>query len=203
MKIEKCYVGVTCDLRRRFKQHSKSKYTIGKTIRHYKWTFDDNVKVIFSGPSNECYFLEHQLRPNSFIGLNEASGGEGGFTSYTATRSAKISKANKGVPKSIEHRKKLSLAAKEKLSGGTKNPNQREWKISDKNGKLYIVDGSLRNFCDQNNIQLSILRKHIGSAVPQPKLIGYGGFRASKKCSLEKRLNTVGWKILEMRHYTT
>ncbi|MDR3503009.1 MAG: NUMOD3 domain-containing DNA-binding protein [Legionella sp.] len=72
------YVGVTNNIIARWKRHTKSKYTVGQYIRKMNFSFEKNMKVIFTGSFDECFSLEKKLRPMKNLGLNEAIGGEGG-----------------------------------------------------------------------------------------------------------------------------
>lgn len=58
------YVGITNDLTRRIKEHSRK-----------DWFSDRTVDVFLQGQTEYCREIERKLRPNMNIGLNIASGG--------------------------------------------------------------------------------------------------------------------------------
>ena len=184
------YVGVTNDVPRRWQHHTRSLYTIGKEIRNRGWTFD-NLKVIYEGDAKDCFRLEETLRPTKNIGLNEASGGCGGYTIYTKERGDKISAALKGRKKTKEHRKALSesLIGKRK---GMDNNQAKTWCVIDPEGKEYTIKGMLQGFCDEHNITRSALRKHIGERVPPTN----SKYREVSEELTARRNNTIGWRLL-------
>lgn len=188
--FEHSYVGVTNDLNRRWKSHAKSPYKIGQTIRENGW--DQSImRVIFTGSDEECFLLEEQLRPEPNMGLNTASGGHGGFTSYTAERNKKISMANKG-------RKNTWITTgtfKDRDYSSEKNPNAKRWLLTSSSGEEYELRGNLTRFCKEKDLLETCLRRHTGTVVPAPNFSGYGGFRAKNETSLRRRLNTTGWRL--------
>jgi predicted GIY-YIG superfamily endonuclease len=191
-----CYVGVTIDIERRWQNHTKSRYTVGSFIREYNLTFQKNMIIIFSGDEESCYLMEEKYRPFPNIGLNEAKGGFGGTTKITLERNKKISKKLKGIPKSEEHKRKLSESRKTKnISKGSNNPNAKKWLIVSPSNDTIIVEGNLEGFCKENKLLSSCLRYYRGTQVP-PLSKGIGGFRAKNDESKKFRENTIGWKLL-------
>jgi hypothetical protein len=193
-----CYVGVTKDLKERWKSHTKSKYTVGNFIRTYDLSIEDNMIVLYEGSSEECFDIEEKYRPLPFMGLNEASGGCGGYTSYSQERNVKISKANKGRIKTSEEIEKMSKSKKGQHSGA-KNPMSKKWMIKDPYENVYIIEGTLATFCNDNNILESCLRQYKNKIVPKPNYNGYGGYRIKNSTSKNLRENTIGWSLYEMK----
>lgn len=190
---DSCYIGVTNNLLARFNSHKKSKYTIGRYIRKYNLTFE-NMIVIFSGSEKECFERENKYRPLPLMGLNEASGGHGGYTSYTLERNRKISSSLEG--RDITWNDKISATKKKlKQSVGEKNGNASTWKAYSPNGNEYIIHGTLDLFCKEHNLLSRTFRYYIDNVVPPPSFNGYGGFRAKNDKQKILRLNTTGWKL--------
>lgn len=188
----KCYIGVTKDLIRRWNSHKKSNYTVGEYIRTHNLT-QDNMSVIFHGTEEECFNMENKLRPYPLMGLNEAVGGGGGFTSYTLERNEKISKAMKN--RNMTWGDKVSISRKEKkIAAGSNNVRAKRWKLTDPIGNVYIVDGNLNKFCEDNKILAACLRTNLGTIIP-PIKVGYGGFRALSDEHRHLRENTSGWSL--------
>lgn len=188
-----CYIGVTINPEKRWKSHEKSGYYVSKAISKYKWCFEKNMKIIFEGEESECFSMEEKYRPFPLMGLNEASGGRGGYTSYTEERNRKISKAMKGKPK--HYGDKISATKKANGSSkGSKNVQAKKWKLIDPTGKAYILDGELFSFCEDNNLSVMTLRNNIGKTIGEisPKFRDHG-----KPMSREKRINTTGWTLFK------
>lgn len=184
-----CYIGVTNDLEHRWiTGHSKSKYRVGDAIRENGWSIH-NMIIIYSGSKQECFNLERELRPMPMMGLNEASGGNGGYTKYTSERNQKISNALKGIPKTYGD--KISKVRKENGSAkGEKNPKAVKWILKDPSGKEFNLNGSLFTFCDENKLSANTLRKYLNNVVPLPssKYRDYGKIEVR-----QIRDNTTGW----------
>jgi len=185
-----CYIGVTNNPQGRWVGHTRSDYVVGRTIRKHSLTFDENFTILYSGNEKECFLMENKLRPDTDMGLNIASGGQGGNTgSYdNAERSKKISEAMKGrkvtwMDKILESRGSYE---------GSKNPQAATWVFTDPEGNTYNVVGTFQDFCDEHNLLASSLRYHKGHPVP-PLEKKYGGYRAKNETSREKRTNTIGW----------
>lgn len=190
-----CYIGVTNNVERRWKRHAKSKYTVGNFIKSNNLSAEKNMIIIASGTEDYCFELESLLRPSPNTGLNEASGGKGGFTSYSEVRNKKISKALKG--RKCEWGHKISFTKKTSgIACGKNNPKAKIWKISDPFGKEIIIEGSFLNFCKENNIMGNVMIKHIGKKVPAPTMNSYGGFRSINDVQKQRRENTIGWSII-------
>lgn len=184
-----CYIGVTNKPLNRWKSgHAKSKYTIGKAIKQNSWTFDENMVIIFSGEAKECFDLEIKLRPSPFIGLNEAKGGKGGHTKYSAERNSKISKALKGIPKTygdkISISKKLNASSK-----GCKNSRAIKWILTDADGISYHLHGELFKFCEERMLSANTLRAYLNKQVPEIS----SNYGISRLHAMQIRNNTTGW----------
>lgn len=78
---------------------------------------------------------------------------------------------------------------------GSDNPNAKIWKLISPEGIVYDINGSVKNKCDELNIFMSTLKKHINEKVPKPKII-HSRYK-------EKTLNTIGWclKLIERKEY--
>lgn len=188
---DKCYIGVTNNPEKRWKSHIKSKYTIGKYIRDNNLNFDDNMIILFYGSSDTCYNKERIYRPNPNMGLNEAIGGNGGYSSYNVERNLKVSSALKGrnvhwIDKVIKSRGSYA---------GSKNPRAKCWVITDPNGIEYETVGNLSAFCEKNSLLNSTLCYYKGKKVPPILNETYGGFRAKNEKSKLLRHNTTGWML--------
>lgn len=91
----KCYVGVTGNLKRRLRDHSKADSVIGRAFRKYKDQM--RVQVLLMGPADYCFMMEQRivdaygtLSPN---GYNQTGGGIGGRTpapEVTARRTSSL-----------------------------------------------------------------------------------------------------------------
>jgi hypothetical protein len=194
-----CYIGVTKDLDRRWSSHMKSAYTIGHFIRKHHLVQSKHMIIIFKGTEEECFDLEALYRPSPMMGLNEAIGGHGGYTTYTEERNLKISQALKGKPKKKEHVKKMQKTLIEKgVRKGAKNPRAKKWMLTSPTGVVYNIHGNLTETCKTFNLLESALRHNKNLKVPEPNLNGYGGYRAKSKESLKMRLNTTGWCLKEV-----
>lgn len=189
-----CYIGVTNLLERRWKEHSKSEYTIGKYIRDNNLNFEVNMIVIHMGLEEECYALEKKMRPFPMLGLNESAGGNGGHTSYSDKRNEIISEKLKNR-KILWSDKVSKTRIKKGLAKGTNNPKAKMWELTNPSGNVIICHGNLQSVCEDNEILLSCLKRYLGSVVPEIDTNGYGGYRAKNKISLERRLNSTGWKL--------
>lgn len=192
-----CYVGVTNDLKRRWKYHSKSPYTVGCFIRENNLTYEINMKVIHMGTEQECFDVEATLRPRPMMGLNEAAGGCGGHTSYSTARNAKISAKLAG--RDITWASKISEARLQAGTGrGSANGRARKWKLISPAGEEYNNHGSIQETCKSMSLLWSTLNKYKGSTVP-PIQTGYGGFRPLNDEHLALRQNTTGWSLHEVK----
>lgn len=197
-----CYVGVTKDLKKRWKMHSKSNFTVGKYIRERKWTYDKNFTVIACSKDCEwCFEQEERFRPLPYIGLNEASGGRGGYTAYTEERAEKIAKFHRGKKKSKKHVENLKKSKKD-AHKKNKNPNAKKWVLTNPEGVVYNIHGDLSETCKKLHLLESCLRYNKGNFVKEPNLNGYGGYRAKSKESLIMRMNTTGWKLEEVQKHS-
>lgn len=198
-----CYVGVTSRLECRWKEHSKSKFTVGKYIRENNLTYENNMKIIFSGEDVECFELEEKLRPFQFMGLNEAVGGCGGYTYYDKSIEAKEkrSKKMKEIRKNADKSWGENISKAKKKNGaltGKTNPKAKKWKLISPNKEEYFIHGKLQQFCNDHNLLFNTLRKYRNSIVPSVIIDGYGGFRYISDEQNEKRHNTVGWSLIEL-----
>lgn len=190
-----CYIGVTDCLDQRWSGHICSKYTVGKYIRKHDLT-RENMIVIVETNKDKCFEIEKMLRYKPSMGLNEAVGGKGGYTSYSEKRNKKISDANKGKVFSEEHKKKIS-ASKKGQSAGKKNNKAKKWLLTSPNGKVYNIHGNLYEVCEKLDLLPSALRYYRNNPVPELTTGKYGGFRAKNEKSKELRMNTTGWILFE------
>ena len=153
-----CYVGVTIEPKRRWKEHSKSKFKVGQNIRQNLWNFDENFKIIWEGEVEKCYLLETSLRNKTNIGLNTAKGGHGGFTSYTKERNLKISNKLTGLHKSEEHKIEISNSKKlNKSHVADKNSKAKSWVLIDPQNNIFYLKGTLISFCEERSLIASTL----------------------------------------------
>ena len=195
---DRCYVGVTNNIDLRWKTHSRSLYTVGKFIRNYSLIQHQHMIVLFEGNEEECFDFESAYRPLPMMGLNEAVGGLGGYTSYTEDRSRKISEKHKGKPKPKDQVEKMRNTLIEKgTRKGEKNSQAKKWDLTSPTGMIYTINGNLSETCKRLNLLESALRYNKNTWVPNPNLNGYGGYRAKSKESFEMRMNTIGWCLKE------
>ena len=188
-----CYIGVTNNPELRWNSHVKSGYTVSRAINENAWIFSDNMQILFSGDEELCFDMESKLRPMPLMGLNEAAGGKGGRTVYSAERGKKISQALSGRCKSQEHKKKISLA-KTGVYGGENNPRAISWVLIDPTAKEYKTRGNLQAFCEELGLCWSALRANVGMVVGEisPKFRDNGNIM-----NRVKRTNTIGWKLIK------
>lgn len=192
-----CYIGVTNNLKSRFKAHHKSNYTIGRFIREYDLSYPSNMVVIFSGSKDDCFSLELKYRPSPNLGLNEATGGKGGYTRYSKERNLKISDSLKG--RSVTWKDKISKTKVDNnQSVGSKNGMAKCWKVTTPDGNVYHIKGTLSLFCNEHGIIARTLTYYKNSKVPHPKKNKMGGFRAKNEQHRVRRNNTTGWKLEEI-----
>lgn len=192
-EYDNCYIGVTNNPKKRFENHSKSGYTVCQHIQLYEWTYEKNMLILYNGNEQECFLLEEKYRPLPLMGLNEATGGKGGYTSYSKQRNEKVSKALKG--RNIFWNEKISKTRKEKgISSGTKNPMAKKWKFIDPFGNEYIVDGNYHQFCEEHNLSHAALRRILGNQLGEisPKFRDHGN-----QSSRDRRINSTGWTLFE------
>ena len=192
---ENCYIGVTDDLDTRWKGHVHSKYRVGKYIRKHKLT-RENMVIVCETDKDSCFEIEKLLRPKPSMGLNEAVGGHGGYTSYGEKRNKKISKKLKGRAFSEVHKKNLSKA-KKGLTAGEKNAKAKKWKLLSPDGLEYNLNGNLCQMCEELNLLPSTLRYYRNNPVPEISIGKMGGFRAKSEKSKGLRMNTTGWTLIE------
>lgn len=188
-----CYIGVTNNPILRWKNHTKSGYTVGLAINTNNWNHIDNMRLLFRGTADECFVVESEMRPMPLMGLNEAAGGRGGYTSYTSERGKKIAQALSGKRKSEEHCKKIS-EAKLGSVGGANNPKAKTWTLIDPAGNVHRTRGNIQEYCKQLGLCWSALDKNLGMVVGEisPK------FRDKGDPTLRvKRTNTIGWKLIK------
>lgn len=191
--FDRCYIGVTNKPDARWKYHQKSRYHVGCCIRKYNFTYEDNMIIISFGTKEECFQVERQLRPKANMGLNEAVGGQGGFTVYSTERNQKIAEALTGRQVTWAH--KVSATKKARKAGvGASNVQAKRWVLTSPEGVVYEVHGTLDSFCDDHCLLRSSLMRYIDQTVP-PLSKGYGGFRAKNEQSKRRRINTSGWQL--------
>lgn len=190
-KLDECYIGVTNSPFRRWKAHLKSGYTVSKAINENKWTYEKHMRIIFKGTEDECYDIENKYRPFPNIGLNEAIGGHGGYTSYSEERNKTISDKLKG--RSITWASKIS-ETKRKLQHGQRSNNSRalKWKLVDPSGNEHFLHGNLDEFCNQKQLSPKVLRKNLGVTIGplSPKFRDNGDVK-----NRQRRINTIGWTL--------
>lgn len=155
----KVYIGVTNNLSRRIKEHSRNKSAIGASLRKHGIAFH-SVRAIAILSAEDAYILEQKavaayntISPN---GLNLAVGGEG-ILRHTPESKRKMSEAKAGKkpengtverftewvkrPKSEEHRASISSALKGRaLSKAHKSSLSRAAKYAARNheGRFFL-----------------------------------------------------------------
>ena len=187
-----CYIGVTHRPEKRWKEHSKSSFTVGEYMRKNNLTFEDNMIILFYGDIEQCYLKESEYRPLPFMGLNESIGGIGGYKiPHTEEAKKKISDAHKGrkvpwIHKVVKNRRPYN---------GSENPSAKKWLLISPNNDKYTIEGNLIDFCEKHEIMHRVLRNYIGNAVPEIKYSGRGGFRPKTEYDKYIRENTTGWQL--------
>lgn len=188
-----CYIGVTNNPQLRWNSHVKSGYTVSRAINENGWNFEQNMQILFSGSDESCFDIESKLRPMPLMGLNEAAGGKGGRTSYTAERNKKISEALSGVAKTEDHKRKISKS-KIGVVSGANNPKAKNWKLIDPSGKEYSTRGNLQKYCKELGLCWAALSRNLGMVVGNisPKYRDNGN-----PMNRVMRTNTIGWKLIK------
>jgi hypothetical protein len=82
LSIEYGYIGIvkaSKGIYKRYREHANCKRNMRHHIKENNVTYDDHVKIIFTGTLNECYQKESELRPKQNMGWNLASGGGGPY----------------------------------------------------------------------------------------------------------------------------
>lgn len=177
--LNKGYIGVTNNPKSRFRLHSKSKLIIGRAIRKYGLTFENNFKVLYIfDNAKDAYDKEKELRPKIKMGWNLGIGGFGGARLITEKHKRKISLAMKGENNPY-FGKKHSKEIKEKISNTLKSKSE-EWRIetasnagkanlgkirSEENKKNYSYSAKLRPkytcpFCNKTGQYNSMIAYH-------------------------------------------
>jgi hypothetical protein len=189
---DNCYIGVTKRLEKRWKEHTKSNFSIGKYIRENKLNFIDDMIILCYGTDDFCFQEEKKFRPYPFMGLNEAAGGNGGYTCYDESSKEKRSKSLKGRKITWMHKVVKSRGSYE----GKKNPAAKKWLIYNPNNDIFNIEGNLQMFCKEHDLLASCLRYYIGKQVPEISKNTYGGFRSKNEKSSILRQNTTSWKLV-------
>ena len=106
------YIGVTTDIKARFKNHAKSDTIVGRAIRKYKLD-ESNIHVIQEFDDiDSAYEMELMYRPTDLIGWNISPGGKGYSKGHIQNPYIryKISqnKKNKSYKQSEDHYKMMS-----------------------------------------------------------------------------------------------
>lgn len=120
------YIGITKNLKLRFSQHKRSKYPVGVKIRESGLQEEELYNIIFSSDCQfdvielEEFLVDEELLKNEKC-LNIATGGaKGGYfknKKHTKISKSKISNSLKGRFFSEEHRKKIGVATKKRMTG--------------------------------------------------------------------------------------
>jgi hypothetical protein len=127
----------------------------GQRLGRHRKRFGNDVKWkwLFVGTRDECLIEEHRLRPTWGIGWNWLGGGRAGMA---------------GAPKSVEHRAKMSRAAKKRY----KDPSERlktiqavkkAFETIDRTGKKNGHFGKRLTLEQRQNISLGRTGKGIGN----------------------------------------
>ncbi len=126
------------------------------------------MESIHFGPRDECFAIEKRLRPLPGMGLNDISGGKGGFSIATL----------KGKSLRFEHLHE--------------QPVVERWQAKDPAGTIYSID-DLGKFCDDNDLRASILWKYMGRKVPK-----FRQFREHQPAAdfRRQRDKTTGWTLI-------
>ncbi len=212
---DNCYIGVTLDPEKRWKQHLKSKYKVGEFIRENSLEKETNMKILFTGDESECFELEESLRPSWNIGLNIAPGGQGGkvlenyesgfsynqeeyMKRYNKDRNEKISKSLMNREKTPSHKNAIrKIRSLSKATAGKNNGKAKRWLLTSPDGMVYNIHGNLDQECKNMNLLITALKRYIGNPVPEPNYNGFGGYRSKNKDSKFLRENTSGWILKE------
>ena len=117
----KKYVGVTWDLKERFRGHRKGKSLVANAFRKYG---NPLVKILLIGERKYCYEMERRLieQRKTFHphGYNLLVGGEGSVKHHETTR-IKMAKSRLGAKHTEATKRKLAMrASKENLSPETR-----------------------------------------------------------------------------------
>lgn len=191
--LDDCYIGVALDTKKRWMGHTRKQARLSSMIKTNNWSYELNMKVIFEGSVEECFSKEVELRPFPHIGLNIASGGCGGYTSYSTERNSKISKAH--LNRDMTWGNKVSeTRIKNGIAKGDKNPRALKWKLIDPNGNEIFLHGDFHSYCEENNLTWSVLKSNEGKPVGEIS----SKFRDKGDVKIrEKRVNTIGWTLIK------
>lgn len=101
-------------------------------------------------------------------------------------------KLSDSVSKSWENANERKKCFSKKFKG-SKNPSAKLYKITDADGKVYMVDGELKKFTEDHGLSINILRNWVGKGVIQ---------RTSKKDMTffrdASKRKLAGWQIEEI-----
>lgn len=91
-------------------------------------------------------------------------GNYGGVKNHTEETKKKISdkvsgknNPSYGVPCSEERKRKISEKAKQRFADGVISPTAKTWKLVSPEGKEYIINGKLKEFCKEHNISYATM----------------------------------------------
>lgn len=150
---------------RRLNVHNYRIHKIRKLI-NLGYQQESIISILFLGIREECFNFEKELiayygRINNGTGIltNQTNGGDGGTPGivvsekFRKTRSLQMTGEN-----NIMYGKKHTDMSKQKIKDKHKtidfnkgnNPNAKVWKIIDPNGNVFIIKGTLQEFCDIN-----------------------------------------------------
>lgn len=71
---------------------------------------------------------------------------------------------------------------------GKNNPRAKKWRIIDPQKKIYIIEGSLKSFCEEHKLALGVLKR----------IRGKGPYKLERSHTKGYAKNTEGWSIEEL-----
>ena len=69
-------------------------------------------------------------------------------------------------------------------------------RMIDPQGSSHVFFGRFNDFCEENDLLTSALKRYKGQKVPPINTNGFGGYRAKNEVSKRRRINTIGWTLI-------
>jgi len=198
-----CYMYYGDNMEVEWNRCSNADSKIGRYIRMNNLSFDKNFMVIHFGSFDQCREIYKQNRPVHGLGLNDEADEE--------HYKKKVSNWKAPTKKPWEMTREEYKAWEKRQSGenlgkgkgfnfkGQLNPNAVIWKITDPEGNETIIEGGIRNYCNEHNISEFTLKDHLGDVIQEPNYSSdngqCNGYIPKSEELHKRRLNTVGFKL--------
>lgn len=164
----------------------------------FKW------KVLWKGVCDKVWLNELEkyyiyFYDTFFNGYNMTFGGDGAesgeYNSFCRLSSIKrketILKGNSKRRKyrATEETKKRMSETRKRMYKGRNNPMSKSYKLISPDGKNFLVEDGLENFCNKFNLSFTMIRKNLE--------VNFCVKKTQKNRSTSKAQNTVGWRAIE------